>query len=372
MTRTDVINRVTKIVSGQTDNSRSKPAGAGITLFRSKLFMLFFSVHVIGCTSIATPPKLVSFKEFDDKARVEVEFSTRVDHIDHYVYDKQQSINLDNRKERSEMIIKRLGFVGKNTAGGKLFQIQLVEEQFDQPNILILYRCYLWKFNCQEVGYLEILRQSSKLLYEKWQFKKAGGYSVLGRTNIQTVKQEIQIIETSYIQPLDTEETLPDFTAYQKSYKHLGQDVSLGIGIASYMWAQNPELGASNSREPFTLSPLTRLRMLSAGEWSTSCGDFMFIYTNIAAFTAGIAGIRTAQLYQYSPQFPGLIAHSHAAAEMYSAEDNKWIYFDPWFGLIFRDKEDKKLLSLTEIYHKLRANQEESIETHHLFEGRPN
>lgn len=308
--------------------------------------------------------ELEKFKQIDHSARVQVDLSDSVFRISHYSF-QQQVINIDFNNLPNNNLVRRIF----SDQYGK-FNIQLVEKNYNQSNVLIIEKCIFWGQQCKTLGYIEFLRQSRTQLKKLWNLDKTDGYTIIARTNIKLPNLEnIQINTNSYIQPIKKD--MPDFNQY-KNFDNstlFTDDLSSAIAIAHYMWQRNPKLGPHNSREPFKLDPLTRLDLSAKDDWSIQCADFAYIFINIAAYSSRVQGVRSAKLFQYYPNFKDLIPHSHAGVEIFSISKNGWVYFDPWFGLVFKRKDS--FLSVSEIA-AMTQQERRSIEVIHVFKNRPN
>ncbi len=244
------------------------------------------------------------------------------------------------------------------------FHVKLYEEHYNQSNVILLDRCIFYGL-CRYVGYIELLRQSEELLQRNWSFHKPGGYTILGRSSVALPNETRVVYGTIPVsRPLD--QALPEFGAYHANVD-LPAQVNAAIGIVQYMWSRTPRLGPHNDRTPQSLGPLTRLDLLERGAWSTQCGDFQYIFVNLAAASSKVSGVRYVSLLQYYPMFSGLIPHSHAAVEILT-EGHKWVVIDPWFGLLFQD--EGRLLSASEIA-EMSASDRKRITVRHFLQGRP-
>ncbi|MCM8537807.1 MAG: transglutaminase domain-containing protein [Lentisphaeraceae bacterium] len=221
----------------------------------------------------------------------------------------------------------------------------LAEGYYEQSSII-----YLLKESESKVYYLELLRQSEEDLWNKFQYKKPGGYTILSRTNLVLPNEQIPIFETA-IQTSLNELPLPKL---KPTFETHIPSLNLALDVIKEIWQSHLSCGPSNKPPKSITCPVKRLHALRLGEVSTMCSDVSALFINLSVLYGLKA--RSVKLYAYYPPFDDLITFSHALAEVYSPELNKWLAIDPWYS--FYMKSEKLFLSIEEI---LPINNKEEI-----------
>lgn len=277
------------------------------------------------------PTELTAFRQIQERPTVvELGFSAGL-----YRYatllTRSQSAHLDERVARF-----RAEPEGRGRYSDPLgrFNLPLSEQVLNQANVVVVDKCFFYGL-CWYVGYIELLRQSEDKLLKNFSFRKAGGYTILGRTTL-SVPRDPRLIASASPVSSEIEGQLPDFSSFRGPGEARGS-ISEAAAIVRYIWSRSPRLGPHGDRSPQRLDPLRRLDLLERGDWATQCGDIQHIFVNLAAAAPAVRGVRAIGLLQYHPLFPDLVPHSHATAEVLG-EDGSWVLIDPWFGLMFEHR----------------------------------
>lgn len=293
------------------------------------LILILFNQNQDLYISVAPPLKLESFASVGNRGEVKIDVTDRIYTVALLDFDKQPSaisnyLNLVTRERKYD--------VG-NTNDKGIIKLNLKEKSIDHSNLIVFLRCLKI---CNVEGYMEVLRQSSDLLKKRWSFNKPDGYSIIARSSIQ-LPEDKKVFYSSerYSVPYKEKITSLSISSFYPE-KSLDPAIDESVAIMRYIWDGNITTGPNNYRSAASLDPIERLSLIRQGKWSVQCADTRNIFLDLAISSPKISHSRYVGLYLYYPPFRDLITPSHAVAEIYSENLQKWIMVDPWFGAIYR------------------------------------
>lgn len=186
-------------------------------------------------------------------------------------------------------------------------------------------------------GYVEFVRQSEEYLRREFGYQRSGGYWILGRRNIQ-VRKTTAIVDDDFhgFRPGNArvplrrakKRSIPRANVDLQRYKEVELAISLLWRVLALPIATGPSANLSRKYENANFR--TRIRLLLNNSNSVQCTGFRDLFA-WAATSRGLQ-VRLIDAFNYYPHFPGLIPYGHSLCEIWIADLDQYILFDPWFG----------------------------------------
>jgi hypothetical protein len=198
--------------------------------------------------------------------------------------------------------------------------------------------------------YMEIVRQPPVWLKEKFDFESKNGYSILGRGSLE-VKAKPRKSST-----VITYSGVPDVTLIASQdvsslSRQIGEIEELLIAskIIRAIWdGEVQDSPTLKSYSDFVCQPFeNKLNQIRRGEFPVSCQGIRDLFLHGSLAFEGFQA-RAVNAFNHCPQFPDLIAYTHATAEVYVQSLAKWVLCDPWAGFVLATPEGK-LVSAEEV-----------------------
>ncbi len=320
------------------------------------LFQLFFLTPL---HQHEVPLKMIQFKQVDhqfiatfDKSHLKIAIytlGTKPKSIDDLLlYIKHQS-----------------PFFKLETTGSSVI-FPLISNFYNFNNLMTIQYCN--SNSCDNLEFLELIRQSQNQLMKKFGFYKKLGYTIIGRNNLilpQVKKQLTSLVKPENFSLKDSNSWYPKIVL---SSPEMPSALQYSIALDKYLWSKPIKKGPSNNSAPQFLSPVIQLKLLREFKWSTQCNSFRNIFVDFATYVKEIPKVRAVNLLQYNGKFNDLIANSHAVVEIYSNSLKKWILFDPWFAVYF--KYHDKFLSANDII-AMSSLERKNIAVYNVTKGEP-
>jgi len=199
--------------------------------------------------------------------------------------------------------------------------------------------------------FIELVRQSPAYL-EGIGMTKADGYTIAGRTNLAFSNGESLTTSTQPAQKFDVAEVIPEIEIPDSVLNKLGTSnatVLEAVRLASIFYTKPLRIGTAGI-DPTQFSELpieARLNLIWSGESALQCAGLRNMWLDMAAGSRLVPKVRHVGAYNYYPPFEDLVPYSHALAEFWVSEWDKWVAIDPWYGFMF--KKDGDFLSTTEL-----------------------
>lgn len=208
---------------------------------------------------------------------------------------------------------------------------------------------------CSErIQYISLLRQTENYT-KKYGFNSP--YTVYSSGNL-LFKSRAKNNEPSPLYPHDKVSIVGDYRV------QIPDDINFpelreATSILSYIYSTPIYIGggASMSEDDFLrLPPKQRLDLVWSGQFRVSCAGVRDIWLDIAKESDILSGkVRHVSAYQNELlSSSDLVFKSHALVEVYIEQLEKWVVFDPWFGVVLHEK--RELLSADDMVNKKSYN----------------
>lgn len=190
--------------------------------------------------------------------------------------------------------------------------------------------------------YLELIRQSSSWLAEKFDYIKPDGYTILGRHTIHQTQdpwlERPQQLSHTLIKAFDYIKA-DVYTALEPVQVSDDTSLELARDVLYFLWDKPIQQGpTSQSYHTFLTHTLgEKLHLLQSGEFAVMCQGFRDLFLHAAAATPHLKA-RGVSAQNYAPTFSALIPYAHATAEIWLESSKKWVIFDPWLGIMIARK----------------------------------
>ena len=178
-------------------------------------------------------------------------------------------------------------------------------------------------------SYLELVRQSEKWLEQNYDYKRVGGYTILGRRSISTAKGSI-----SWPGPLAMIGRPHSIDIDPVNISQFNE-INLATGLLHAQLVQPIYIGpTTRSYSEFLQQPYEeKLRRIQTGEFAVMCTGFRDLFVHASIAIPGLK-IRLVDAVNYQPQIHDLITYGHSTAEVWVEQLSRWVLFDPWLGII--------------------------------------
>lgn len=175
---------------------------------------------------------------------------------------------------------------------------------------------------------VELIRQSEAWLQKKFDFKRPGGYTILGRRTVDTTYSFAS--ESGRIEFVG-QSSFPITPWGDSPYPSIRE----ATGLLHYLWAQPIKQGPTSLTYANFLqrSFPEKLEAIRDGKFSVMCAGFRDLFLHAAANRSSLK-VRAVAAMNYSPQIADLISYSHATTEIWIPELKRWVLFDPWYGIM--------------------------------------
>jgi len=215
--------------------------------------------------------------------------------------------------------------------------------------------------SCLSPKYIELIRQTPAYLASIG-IDKPDGYTIAGRTNL-ALPMKVDIQSQAGIQFKPTE-IKPYLSIPKEVYDRLKTNnptVLEAVRLTNVFYSKPIRVGTAGiSQAQFNALPIdSRLDLIWSGKSAFQCAGLRDMWLEMAASSNIIPKVRRVGAYNYYPPFQDLVPYSHALAEFWVPEWNKWVGIDPWYGMMFR--LDGILLDTTELT-ELSAEDKERVE----------
>lgn len=180
--------------------------------------------------------------------------------------------------------------------------------------------------------YVELVRQSEAWLEREFSFRRAGGYTILGRRSIQVGSRGIR-----WADPLVVNGR-PDAFALAAASVSEYDEIDVSAGLLGALWNRRIRQGPiEKSYRRFLKQPFEdKLRQVRDGDFAVMCTGFRDLFAHAALSIPGLK-VRLVEAANYAPRISGLISYSHSTAEIWVEALGKWVIFDPWLAIVVED-----------------------------------
>jgi hypothetical protein len=181
-------------------------------------------------------------------------------------------------------------------------------------------------------NYVEFIRQSADWLKESYNYTRIGGYTILGRRSISTAKGTIGWSGplTLVGKPQEIQVKPVNLTEFK--------EINLATGLLRTLWSQSLQQGPTSlSYSEFLQNSFEeKMQLVQTGKFAVMCSGFRDLFVHASTAIPDL-NVRIVDAVDYSPQIKDLITYGHSTAEIWVAQLNNWVLFDPWLGIIVTD-----------------------------------
>jgi hypothetical protein len=183
--------------------------------------------------------------------------------------------------------------------------------------------------------YLELIRQSSSWLTEKFDYIKPDGYTILGR---HTINQTQKTKPTPPL-PALTFAGKPHMSNIKPMGDSAYESINLARGLLYALWHEPIQQGPTSEsyHEFLTHTFDEKLDLLRTGKFAVMCQGFRDLFLHAASAVPHLK-VRGINALNYAPPLTELISYGHSTVEIWIEDLNKWVLFDPWLGIMVARK----------------------------------
>jgi hypothetical protein len=181
-------------------------------------------------------------------------------------------------------------------------------------------------------NWVELVRQPSAWLEDTFNFRRPGGYSILGRRAFEIQnRKDIEVVPP--LPPLIFKGAPISMNIDTVGTSEF-PEIRLATGLLHYLWRQPIRAGPITvSYDEFLQYPFEeKLKLIRDGKFAVMCQGFRDLYLHASFVIPGLR-VRAIEAMNYMPQFPDLITYSHSTVEIWIEKLRKWVLFDPWLGI---------------------------------------
>jgi hypothetical protein len=302
---------MTKIFSSDSIGSNAKKIFASVAI----VFLLAIGIGTgiyleTSSKEVSTPTRIHLIGYSQDEKSITVEFNEIASPIKH--------IRLTKVPETLDLLALRKEATLAKTYEKKV-SVPLANEPIEGEYSIILFL---------GDNYVELIRQSARWLEQTFNFKRAGGYTILGRRTIST---DGSIAWSGPLKLVGRPQAVSIKPIQISDFK----EINLATGLLHALWAQPIQQGPSNkSYTEFLELPFEeKMRRVQTGEFAVMCQGFRDLFFHASTAIANLE-VRMIDAVNYAPNLKDLVSYSHATTEVWVRSLKKWVLFDPWLGII--------------------------------------
>lgn len=177
-------------------------------------------------------------------------------------------------------------------------------------------------------NYIEFVRQSSVYLKNFFDFDRDGGYTLLGRRSIAVSDGGGETLTKPVFKDY------PNNVLFDVERVTEIQEIDEAISLVRHLYENQLYSGPDDNYGDFAnLSFREKLSALASGEHSAQCSIFRDLFIQGSHSLPGLK-VRALEVDNYGPQIEDLITYGHATAEVWLKDEQRWVLFDPWLGVM--------------------------------------
>ena len=288
-------------------------------------------------------PKLIKIKLFESYGYRSLILFRK---IPSNITTKKNSLNLEPQKiGQSSLLLKLPANLEK-----KAIEYSLILKIYKKENIILKKINKLFKRQNNNLGYIELIRQTPRFLRKFCKTYNTPGYFILGRKHGKILqKKTLSFVKKNIKRGHLSKSIFANIkkVILPKKFENISSEIVLAAKVMTFLQKRKFRFGKSNityaSYLELPIHHKLSKNIVLPGNFS--CQWLRDLFLEIISCFQEVK-VRSVDAFNYISTDQSIVSSSHALCEVFCKSNNQWVLVDPWNSSCYQDNKKNYLNSL--------------------------